>query len=322
MRNILTADIGGTHSRFGFFTLESEGRLSLAEALWFTTVDSRSFAELMDNLKKSDSPFRPADADMVVLAVAGPIEEKVRSMPPLISWGIDISHAEEDFGFKRCVLINDFIAQAYSCHSPVGKEALKILAGTPAADAATAVIGAGTGLGKAFTMPDGRGGYVAMPSEGGHTNFPFVSAEEFAYQDFLLKERDDQYITCNTVVSGKGLSYLHQFLTGRKREPFEVAREFPRSPRTLEWAARFYARACRNYALETLAMGGLYIAGGVAARSPELVTHPTFEEEFRSSDTHARLLAKIPVSLISDENSGLWGGAILARQKLGGVSAE
>jgi len=64
---------------------------------------------------------------------------------------------------------------------------------------------------------------------------------------------------------------------------------------TLEWAAGFYARACRNYALETLAMGGLYIAGGVAARTSEVLTHHTFEKEFRGSDTLSDLTAKIPV---------------------------
>ena len=112
------------------------------------------------------------------------------------------------------------------------------------------------------------------------------------------------------------MSYLHQFLTGRKREPYEVTAEFDQYPKSVEWASRFYARVCRNYVLETLAMGGLYIAGGVAAKAPELITHPAFEAEFRTSDTMSELLAKIPVSLITDENSGLWGGAMLAKQTL------
>ena len=91
---------------------------------------------------------------------------------------------------------------------------------------------------------------------------------------------------------------------------------FSEHTETLEWASRFYARVCRNYVLETLALGGLYIAGGVAAKTQELLTHQAFEKEFRSSDTLADLLAKVPVSLIRDENSGLWGAAVLALQKL------
>ncbi|RPI37715.1 MAG: glucokinase [Nitrospiraceae bacterium] len=317
MKNILSADIGGTNSRFAHFTINTGGKLSLMESVWLKTTEAGSFPELIDNLNKSGFGLKPDGADIAVMAVAGPVEDKVKSNPPLIEWDIDLSDAKKEFGFKRCVLINDFIAQAFACRSPIAETAEKILPGFPAPDAATAVIGAGTGLGKAVIMDNRKGGYIAFPSEGGHTNFPFVSEREFEYQRFLLQERKEQYITGNTVVSGKGLSYLHQFLTGRKLEPSEVAGEFSQYPETLEWASRFYARVCRNYVLETLAMGGLYIAGGVAAKSPELLTHPAFEQEFRSSDTLSALLSKIPVSLMRDENSGLWGGAMLARQILG-----
>lgn len=316
MNNILTADIGGTNSRFGHFSIDSSGKLSLVESIWLRTSDAGSFPELIDNLNNSGFPFKPHSADIVVLAVAGPVQDSIRSKPPLIAWDIDISKAGKDFGFKKCFLINDFIAQAFACFSPIAEAAEKILQGSPAPEAATAVIGAGTGLGKAVIMPDGKGSWTAIPSEGGHTNFPFVSGREFQYQKFLLKERKDQYITGNTVVSGMGLSYLHHFLTGRKLGPSDVVKELPLYPETLEWASRFYARVCRNYALETLAMAGLYIAGGVAARAPELLRHPAFEKEFRSSDTLSGLLTNIPVSLIKDENSGLWGGAVFAGQKL------
>lgn len=316
MKNILTADIGGTNSRFGHFLIDSKGKLSLAESIWLNTSEARSFKELLDNLRNSDFTFNRESADLVVIAVAGPVENKVRSSPPLIAWDIDISTAEKDYKFRQCVLINDFIAQAFACHSPIGQTAEKVLSGLPDSEAATAVIGAGTGLGKALTLPDGKGGYIAIPSEGGHANFPFVTEKEFGYRNFLIKKRGDKYITGNTVVSGTGLSLLHQFLTGRKLNPADVVKEFNNHPETFEWASRFYARVCRNYVLETLAMGGLYIAGGVAAKTPELLTHSAFEQEFRSSDTLAALLARIPVYLMQDENSGLWGGAMLARQKL------
>jgi len=316
MEKILSADIGGTNSRFGRFIIDDEGRLSLVESIWLRTAEAGSFSDLIANLRKSSFSFEPGDADMVIIAVAGPVEQNVRSKPPMIEWGLDISSAGKDFGFRRCLLINDFIAQAFACRSPIGEAAEKILPGAPDTAAAAAVIGAGTGLGKAVTLPAAKGGYIALPSEGGHTNFPFIAGREFDYQNFLIKERGDQYITANTVVSGRGLSYLHHFLTGRKLAPSEVVKELSLYPETLEWASRFYARVCRNYVLETLAMGGLYIAGGVTAKTPELLTHAAFEQEFRSSDTLADLLSKIPVSLIKDENSGLWGAAMLALQTL------
>lgn len=316
MKNILAADIGGTHSRFAHFSADQKGNLSLVDIKWLKTADAGSFELLIDNLRAEKMSLRPEDADIVAIAIAGPVEEGLKSSPPLISWDIDLSAAGRDFGFRDCALVNDFVAQAFACVSEAGKSAERVLTGEPARDAALAVIGAGTGLGHAALVPDGRGGHIAIPSEAGHSNFAFISERECEYQKFLLEVGGERYATGNTVVSGRGLSYIHQFLTGEELSPPEVAEKFTQYPETLEWAARFYGRACRNYVLQVLALGGLYIAGGVAAKSPELVYHKAFATEFRSSDTLAALLAKIPVYLIKDENSGLWGAAVYGLQKL------
>ncbi len=315
-KNILSADIGGTHSRFAHFTAGPGGELTLVGVKWLKTTEARSFGKLLENLKESGTSLRPEEADIVVIAIAGPIEGGVKCSPPFISWSIDISNAREEYGFRNSALINDFVAQAYACRTPAGEAAEVVLSGEAAPEAAVGVIGAGTGLGKSVLMHDGKGGYIAMPSEGGHANFPFVSQQECQFQEFLLRERGDKYITGNIVVSGRGLSYVHQFLNGERLKPEEVAGVISEHPETLGWMARFYARACRNFVLETLALGGLYIAGGVAANIPELVTSKDFEIEFRSSDTLAHLLNKVPVFLVKDENSGLWGGAFFGRQML------
>lgn len=311
MKNILAADVGGTNSRFAHFIAEGDGPLRLVETRWLDTREAASFGELMDNLRGSGFSLTPEDADMAVVAVAGPVERGTYSAPPLIGWDVDFSNAGRDFGLRRSVLINDFVAQAHACRSPVGEEAERILPGRPEREAAVAVIGAGTGLGKAALVPDGAGGFVAVPSEGGHANFPFDSAREFEYREFLRKELADPYMTYNVVVSGRGLSLLHRFLTGEDLTPAEVTASFDGESETLRLAARFYARAARNYALDTLALGGLYIAGGVAAKNPALLKNEAFENEFRSSPTLAALLGNIPVFLIRDELSGLWGAALM-----------
>ena len=316
MKNILAADIGGTHSRFAHFSTDETWNLTLLETKWLNTADAASFAQLMDNLRSAGMLLKPEDADIVVIGIAGPVERGVRSSPPLIPWGIDLSSARKNFGFREYALINDFIAQAFACLTQIGRSAVNILPGESEKNAVKAVIGAGTGLGHAALVPDGKGDYLAVPSEAGHANFPFLAKREHEFQEFLLRESGELYITGNTVVSGKGLGYVHRFLTGETLVPAEVAKRFAQHPETLEWAARFYGRACRNFALETLSLGGVYIAGGVAAKSPELVTHKAFETEFRSSYTLAGLLEKIPVFLIADENSGLWGAAEYGLRKL------
>jgi glucokinase len=68
--------------------------------------------------------------------------------------------------------------------------------------------------------------------------------------------------------------------------------------------------------LQVLARGGVYIAGGVAAKIPALVTHPEFALQFRKSKTMRGMLESIPVFLNTNEESGLWGAAYFAAQVL------
>jgi glucokinase len=314
---ILVADIGGTNSRFAHFRSNTKMDLELVGTSWLKTKESASFGDLLNNLAEEGFSLKPDKADIASIAVAGPVRDGVYSAPPFISWDIDISNSLYDFGIKHCLLLNDFVAQAYACLSPVGKSAEQVLPGTSAPGASIAVIGAGTGLGKAALLPDGRGGYTAMPSEGGHASFPFLPGRETEYQEFLLKESGNEYITGNNVVSGRGLSTLHKFLTGEALEPGAVASTFTNDSETLRMAATFYGRICRNYALETLALGGLYIAGGVAAKTPEIIKHRAFGDEFRSSPKLEDVLRDIPVFLIRDEQSGLWGAAHRGMMELG-----
>ena len=317
MAKILAADIGGTNSRFAFFECGRGQALELKTSRWLATREASSFEELLRQLWNTDFPLRAAQVDLALMAVAGPVEAGRHSAPPYIPWEIDTDVLLGVFGLKRATLVNDFVAQAFACRSAMMTTARRILPGEIEPDAPLVVVGAGTGLGQAVLLPDGRGRWVALPSEGGHASFPFETAAECSYQRFLEAREDDPYVHGNMVVSGKGLTLLHRFLTGEELDPAEVGKRLSADCETLRWMSRFYARVCRNAALQAIARGGVYIAGGVAAKLPQLVTHAAFAEEFRRSGTMRRILEKIPVFLNTNEESGLWGAALAGAQRLG-----
>lgn len=318
MKTILAADIGGTHSRFAHFRKCSDSALELVDTRWLPTAGAGSFGELLEQLEAGGFSLPPGEADLAVIAVAGPVERRSYSDPPYIPWDIDLGRPEMTSLFRRAVLINDFVAQAYACRSPAGAWSRLVLPGEASADAGAVigVIGAGTALGKAILVPLPTGEFLALPSEGGHALFPFVGPEEFAFQRFYREKSGRHVITWNLVVSGNGLRYLHWFLTGEELSAEQVILQLTSPSLTLAWAAKFYGRACRDFALEVLARGGLYIAGGVAARTPEILTHDHFRREFMDSPTMGRLLASIPVFLLDNQDSGLWGAAFYGSQLL------
>jgi glucokinase len=316
MALILAADIGGTNSRFACFTADPGGALALRGVARLKTGQADSFAGLLAALWQGEFAPGPQEFDLAVLAVAGPVQGGSYSRPPNIAWDIRAADAEKA-GLARCLLVNDFVAQAFGCRTDAVREARVVQAGRADPAAALAVIGAGTGLGHCALVPHGAG-FAPVPSEAGHAAFPLYGEAEERFARFLRERTGKPYPYGDLVVSGPGLSLLHEFLTGERLPAREIDRRLTPESETLVWFARLYGRACRNYALSVLALGGLFVSGGVAAKNPGLVDNPHFLAEFCDSASHGALLREIPVRLNLNEDLGLYGAALCGRLSLEG----
>jgi len=317
---VLAADIGGTSARFALF--EPGGILvpiASGSLIVLPTAHYASFQELLDAaLGELGRPRVRAAA----LAVAGPVERGRFCQPPNIAYSFDLDRISPEILSCRTVLVNDFIAQAHGCRllgerfSKPGREELMrtVFPGRMDPALTQAVVGPGTGLGKAALIPDSQGGFVVCASEGGHAAFAFNSSPgEQDFQRFVVKTLNEPYARTESVVSGAGLALAHRFLTGHTVSAAEAEATLTPDCAVAAWFARFLGRVCRDYVLDVLALGGLYLSGGVAARNPMLFAHEAFREEFRLSATHADLLAKVPARLVTDQLIGLRGAAALAK---------
>lgn len=313
-RHILAADIGGTHSRFGHFTLSPDGTLACRSSASLPTTSAASFVDLLAALPGAGFDLPANEADAAVFAVPGAVVGRTVTFAN-IAWVLDLDAVAGAFGLARAACVNDFLAQAHGCRL-LGEAAEAVLPGDPDPGRVQAVLGAGTGLGKAALIPLADGGYHVLASEGGQTAASFTGPREVAFADFLCRETGEHYARGDTVLSGPGLSRLHRFLTGQDLSPAEVGARLTPESETATLFARFYGRAARDYALTVLAVGGVFISGGVAAKNPLLVRHPEFAREFLDSPTYGDLLARIPVRLLRDEGIGLYGAAHLARRLL------
>lgn len=324
MAVILAADIGGTNCRLGLFKFQ-KNKLSMEKASWVETGSIAEAKALMQAFER-ELDVVPTKADAVAVAIAGPVEENVKGR--LSNGTLELDFTELNTNGRRYYLINDFMGQAYAVVSPEGEKA-KLLYGPKDApgDGVKAVIGAGTGLGQALLVPlDGSrtvktSHWMAVASENGHSAFPYVDGAENDFHTFLRTKLKIPYGTGDETVTGRGLAALHEFLTGEKLTPAQVGGQaLSHDTPTLKWFSRFYARACRNWILSTMCEGGLWIAGGIAVQNPLLINSDYFKDELYNAPYRDKrwdnFLHSVPVRLMEDTNSGLWGAARFGQQEL------
>lgn len=318
MYKIVAADIGGTNCRLGLFELDDAG-LRLNRSIWISTQDvthTDAFVEAVEAALEISLDM----SDALVASIAGPVEGD--SKGHLSNGNLVLDFTERQRNQARAALINDFIAQAYAVVSPEGERA-KLLSGPAKGDPAAvrAVIGAGTGLGQAMLVREKPlhqpPRWRPIPSENGWSGFPFIGPDEDKFHAFICKELDIPFATGDDVVTGRGLAALHHFLTGQKLTPPEVGKlALGSETETLVWYSRFYARVVRDWMLSTMSGGGMWIAGGIAAQNPLCVQGKWFMEELYGFPRWEEYLRSIPLYLIEDKNSGLWGAARLGQDML------
>lgn len=311
---ILAGDVGGTNSRFRLVETDGTSTKNIREEIY-----SSSQEELTPLIKRflgnEDIP------DVACLAVAGPVINnkcKITNLP----WDlIDGEVLEKKLKIPKVELINDFVAVGYSLLQEKEKKLLTLQAGEKDSNAPVGIIGAGTGLGKAFAVPSNQG-YKIYPTEGGHHNFaPFNELTD----DLLKYLRFYGAVDVERVVSGSGIVEIFRFLRDCKF-PREDAGDFlsQKDPslaiakgaengnflcqRTMELFIELYGASVGDMAVSLLPYGGIYIAGGVAAKNIELMKNEVFLRGFRhKARVKPELLDKIGIHLCLNTLEGLTG---------------
>ena len=179
MLKILSGDIGGTTTRLALFDMAA-GSGSLLEQRAYSSADYASLSEILTDF----STHADTACAAACFGVAGPVSAG-RSRITNLPWTIDARELEAQFGWPRVGLINDLEAIAWGIEALEEQDFCVLNAGQAKAGN-QAVIAAGTGLGQAGRIWDGRR-HQPLACEGGHTDFAPVGATETALRDWLAE---------------------------------------------------------------------------------------------------------------------------------------
>jgi glucokinase len=276
--NILAGDIGGTKTNLAIFADTFEKRAPLYEAT-FVSQEYPSLEMLtLDFLSQTKYHVTKAS-----FCVAGPVVGG-RSKITNLTWDIDREKLISALGISHVNIYNDLQAFAHAVPQLRSEDFCTLNSGSPPPKKSTIlVLAPGTGLGMAYLTYDGRR-YFAHPSEGGHVDFAPTSELEMGLLRFLLKRFG--HVSYERVCSGIGLPNIYDYLkeSGREKEPLwlkEMLAGASKPAQVISNAALDDRRPCRlcrkslelfvsilgaaagNAALSTMALGGVYLGGGI-----------------------------------------------------------
>ena len=193
-----------------------------------------------------------------------------------------------------------------------------------------ALISAGTGLGEAGLFWDGTH-HRPFASEGGHTDFAPRNALEIELGTHLAAQFG--HVSYERIVSGPGLHNVYQFLQQRSGQPDELPALMAKLGVTdpgaalttaarsgqsalcrqaLQVFASIYGAEAGNLALKVLALGGVFLGGGIAPKILPELRKGEFLEAFVSKGRMRSLLEGMPVRVILNEDTALLGAARVA----------
>ena len=313
---LLIGDIGGTNARFA---LVDDSGPSYRDELVLQCADYESPELAIGHYLETNGVDRP---DAICLAAAGPVVDGSINLTNN-HWQLSKKALRDRFASEMICLLNDFEAIAYSLPALDANAAQSIgIDQRPDLDARTytvAVIGPGTGFGAAALLKRDAT-LVPLVTEAGHLGFSPETDRQQAVRNHLQSRFGR--VAYEQLLSGSGLINIYQALSAIESLPAElltteaIFSHVDDDPLAKESVALFFAilgQAAGDFVLSTGSFDGLFIAGGIVPRHPELLANSSFRGSFEAKGQHKYLMQRVPTLLIHHPQPGLLGASEVIR---------
>lgn len=321
-RQVVAADIGGTHARFAIAEV-AEGRVrSLSEPITLKTADHASLQTAWQAFgERAGSPLPRAAA----LSIAGPVEGEVIRLTNN-PWVIRPALIPERLAADSYTIVNDFAAVGHAV-AQLPDNQFEHLCGPDEplpASGVTTVCGPGTGLGVAQVLrtPDR---YHVLATEGGHTDYAPLDAIE----DALLQRlrRTFTRVSTERICAGPGIVAIYEMLAEMEGRAVPSRDDRAIWTEALDGTDPLALAALDRFCLALGAVAGdlalahganaVVIAGGLGLRIRDKLIRSGFDQRFVAKGRFQQRMAAIPVRLVTHPQPGLFGAAAAFAQQHG-----
>ena len=194
MKNALLIDLGGTNVRHAFYINNALSKISKEK------ISDKEFIPFITKLLNGAE----SNIEYLVVAAAGPNNQGFINLTNR-NLLINSSELEAALNLKKCLLLNDWEAVAFSLSEMEKKSFLSIKGNVPS-NKNTLLIGPGTGLGVTLIIDD-----QIIPTEFGNV----LSATKSMMESFGI-ERSEKFLSLENILSGPGIETLYEEKFGKK----------------------------------------------------------------------------------------------------------
>ncbi|HEY1850637.1 MAG TPA: glucokinase [Candidatus Binataceae bacterium] len=317
---ILAGDIGGTKTHLGLFRAADRELSPIRDHVYHTSA--------FPGLEQACAAFLVPDdrVGAACFGVPGPVIDGV-SHATNVPWNMIEDAIGRSIGGVSTRLMNDLEATAYGIPYLKESEVAVLHRGEERRSPANiAVIAAGTGLGEGALIAT-PSGYFAVASEGGHVDFAPRGEEQYHLLEFLQREFD--HVSFERLLSGPGLHNIYRFVVSRAsvpepawladrlrtEDPSAVIGETAIAGRdascvhALELFTAIYGAEAANLALKYLALGGVYLCGGIAPKILPFLQRGGVVAAFLDKGRMRSTLERIGVRVSLNPSAALIGAA-------------
>ena len=194
MKNALLIDLGGTNVRHAFFINNALSKISKEK------ISDKEFIPFITKLlNEAESKI-----EYLVIAAAGPNNQGFINLTNR-NLLINSFELEDTLNLKKCLLLNDWEAVAFSLSEMKKKSFLSIKGNVPS-NKNILLIGPGTGLGVTLIIDD-----QIIPTEFGNV----LSATKSMMESFGI-ESSEKFLSLENILSGPGIEMLYEEKFGKK----------------------------------------------------------------------------------------------------------
>ena len=194
MKNALLIDLGGTNVRHAFYINNALSKISKEK------ISDKEFIPFITKLLNGAE----SNIEYLVVAAAGPNNQDFINLTNR-NLLINSSELEAALNLKKCLLLNDWEAVAFSLSEMEKKSFLSIKGNVPS-NKNTLLIGPGTGLGVTLIIDD-----QIIPTEFGNV----LSTTKSMMESFGI-ERSEKFLSLENILSGPGIEMLYEEKFGKK----------------------------------------------------------------------------------------------------------